>query len=133
MIQSLESRCLFSATPSQAVLDATAKVVADKAQIVTDLAAFHAGIALANSALATAKSTALAAIRQELGSGLLGGLIGGIVNTALAVDRQALKDAVTAHTAALKANVATWKAVHTSDLATLHTDLVALKAAKAAH
>jgi len=134
MIQALESRVLFSATPSQAVLDAVAKVAADKTQIQTDLAAFHAGIAAANSAFATAKSAALAAIKQALGNSPLGGLLGGIIGSALDADKQALHDAVTAHKAALSTNLATWKAAHAADVLTLHTDIAALHAAiKASH
>jgi hypothetical protein len=134
MIQALESRVLFSATPSQAVVDAVAKVAADKTQIQTDLAAFHAGIGAANSAFATARAAAQAAIKQALGNSSLSQLIGGLVDSVLAADRQALKDAVTAHTTALKSNLAAWNAAHAADLVTLHTDIAALHAAiKASH
>jgi len=132
-IQSLEPRRMFSATPSQAVLDATAKVQADLLQIKTDTAAFHAAITATNAAFATAKATALAAIKSSLGSNNpFGSLLGGLVNTVLSADRQALKDAISAHTAGLKADVAQWKVTHAADVQLLHTDMAALKVAKAA-
>ena len=132
-VQSLEPRRLFSAGPvnTQAVLDATAKVQADLAQIKTDAAAFHAAVALTNAAFATAKDTALAAIKADLGGSPLGSFIGNLVNTALAADRQAFHDAIAAHNAGLKADVAQWKVAHLADLKTLHTDIVALHLAKA--
>ena len=133
-IQALESRVLFAATPSQAVLDAMAKVAADKTQLQTDLTAFHAGIAAANTAFDTAKSQALAALKQALGNSPLGGLLGGIIGSAIDTERQVLHDAISNHTANLKSNVATWKAAHAADMTTLHTDITALHAAvKASH
>jgi hypothetical protein len=133
-IQSLESRRLFSAAPSQAVLDATAKVQADLLQIKTDTAAFHTAIAATNAAFGTAKSVALNAIKSDLGAGSpLGSFIGHIINTALATDRQVLHDAIAAHNTGLKADVAQWKATHLADLQTLHTDIAALHHAKTVH
>jgi len=133
-IESLESRQLFSGTPvtSQAVLDATAKVQADLLQIKTDTAAFHAAIVATNAAFATAKATALAAIKSSLGNSPLGSLLGGLINTTLSAERQVLHDAIAAHTSGLKATVAAWKVTHAADIQTLHTDMTALKVAKAA-
>lgn len=133
-IQSLEPRRLFSATPSQAVLDAMAKVQADQLLIKTDTAAFHAAMAATNAAFATAKAAALAAIKTSMGSGNpFGSFLGGLVNSVLSANRQVLKDAISAHTTELKANVAQWKVTHAADIQMLHTDIAALKAAKAAH
>ena len=123
-IQSLESRRLLSATPSQAVLDAMAKVQADIVQMHTNSDAFHTSIANTNSTFLTAKSAALAQLKADLAAKAS--------STVIAADRQAVKDAVTAHTAGLKTDVANWKTTHQNDITTLHTDIAALKAARAA-
>ncbi len=123
LIQSLESRRLLSATPSQAFLDALAKVQADIVQMHTDATAFHTSIANTNATFLSDKSTALAKLKADLAANAS--------STVIADDRQAIKDVVTAHTAGLKADVAAWKTTHQNDIQTLHTDMAALKAARA--
>ncbi len=126
VIQTLEPRRLLSATPSQAVLDAMAKVQADIVQMHTNADAFHTSVANTNSTFLAAKSAALAQLKADLAANSS--------STVIAADRQVMKNAVTALTASLKADVAAWKSTHQNDLTTLHDDIVALQQArKAAH
>lgn len=124
-VQALEPRRLLSGAPSDpAVAAAVAKVEADVVQMHTD-ATFHNSIAATNAAFLTAKAADLTAIHADIASG----------NTQqLALDRQKFKSDVTAHTAGLKADVASWKRTHQTDVSTLHAGILALQQArKAAH
>ena len=125
-IQALESRRLLSASPpSQAVLAAMAKLTADMTKFQTDAANFQASIAVTNSTFLTAKAAELAAIKADLADHN---------QQQLALDRQKLKNDVTAHTTGLKTDVANWKTTHQADMTTIHNDIVALQQArKASH
>jgi len=125
-VQALEPRRLLSGAPSNpAVAAAVAKVEADVVQMHTDATNFHTSIAATNTAFLTQKAADLIAIHGDIASGN---------QQQLALDRQKFKDDVAAHTAGLKADVASWKTTHQTDLTTLHTDMLALQQArKAAH
>jgi hypothetical protein len=123
-IQALEGRRLLSAAPpSQAVLDAMAKLSSDIMKFETDTVAFHTAVAATNSAFLSAKAADLAAIKSDLASHN---------GSQLAADRQKMHDDVLAHTAGLKTDVANWRATHQADIQTLHADVLALKQARAA-